>query len=150
MLPVKQVQFKSLMCDYSGVSMVTRRGFRGGSVGKESAAVQEMEADVHLISGSGRSSEGHDNPLQCSCLENPRHEGAWCAAIFGVTQSWTRLKRLSSSSSSKVTLDASGYVYYISQYTPFLFKSFWIGASSWERSSVQAQSYQIFTIANMV
>ena len=69
-------------------------------MGKESAAVQEMEADVHLISGSGRSSEGHDNPLQCSCLENPRHEGAWCAAIFGVTQSWTRLKRLSSSSSS--------------------------------------------------
>ena len=39
------------------------------------------------------------NPLQCSCLENPRDRGAWWAAVYGVTQSWTRLKRLSSSSS---------------------------------------------------
>ena len=43
--------------------------------------------------------EGNGNPLQCSCLENPRDEGAWWAAIYGITQSWTRLKRLSSSSS---------------------------------------------------
>ena len=43
--------------------------------------------------------EGNGNPLQCSCLENPRDGGAWWAAIYGVTQSWTRLKRLSSSSS---------------------------------------------------
>ena len=42
--------------------------------------------------------EGNGNPLQCSCLENPRDGGAWWAAICGVTQSWTRLKRLSSSS----------------------------------------------------
>ena len=40
------------------------------------------------------------NPLQCSCLENPRDGGAWWAAIYGVAQSPTRLKRLSSSSSS--------------------------------------------------
>ena len=39
------------------------------------------------------------NPLQCSCLENPRDGGAWWAAIYGVTQSRTRLKRLSGSSS---------------------------------------------------
>ena len=39
------------------------------------------------------------NPLQCSCLENPRDGGAWRAAIYGVAQSQTRLKRLSSSSS---------------------------------------------------
>ena len=44
--------------------------------------------------------EGNGNPLQCSCLENPRDRGAWWAAISGVTQSQTRLKRLSSSSSS--------------------------------------------------
>ena len=44
--------------------------------------------------------EGHGNPLQCSCLENPRDGGAWWAAIYGVAQSRTRLKRLSSSSSS--------------------------------------------------
>ena len=43
--------------------------------------------------------EGNGNPLQCSCLENPRDGGAWWAAICGVTQSWTQLKRLSSSSS---------------------------------------------------
>ena len=41
--------------------------------------------------------EGNGNPLQCSCLENPRDGGAWWAAIYGVTQSQTRLKRLSSS-----------------------------------------------------
>ena len=44
--------------------------------------------------------EGNGNPLQCSCLENPRDGGAWWAAVFGVAQSQTRLKQLSSSSSS--------------------------------------------------
>ena len=44
--------------------------------------------------------EGNGNPLQCFCLENPRNGGAWWAAIYGVPQSRTRLKRLSSSSSS--------------------------------------------------
>ena len=39
--------------------------------------------------------EGNGNLLQCSCLENPRDGGAWWAAVYGVTQSWTRLKRLS-------------------------------------------------------
>ena len=43
--------------------------------------------------------EGNGNPLQHSCLENPRDGRAWWAAIYGVAQSWTRLKRLSSSSS---------------------------------------------------
>ena len=33
--------------------------------------------------------EGNGNPLQCSCLENPRDRGAWWAAVYGVTQSWT-------------------------------------------------------------
>ena len=45
--------------------------------------------------------EGNGNPLQCSCLENPRDRGAWWAAVYGTAQSWTRLKRLSSSSSSR-------------------------------------------------
>ena len=40
--------------------------------------------------------EGDGNPLQCFCLENPRDSGAWWAAVYGVTQSWTRLKQLSS------------------------------------------------------
>ena len=43
--------------------------------------------------------EGNGNPLQCSCLKNPRDRGAWWAAVYGVAPSRTRLKRLSSSSS---------------------------------------------------
>ena len=46
--------------------------------------------------------EGNGNPLQCSCLENPRDRGAWWADVCGVAQSRTRLKWLSSSSSSKL------------------------------------------------
>ena len=48
--------------------------------------------------------EENGNPLQCSCLENPRDGGAWWAAIYGVAQSQTRLKRLSSSNSSSIIL----------------------------------------------
>ena len=43
--------------------------------------------------------EGNGNPLQCSCLENPRDGGAWWAAVYGVAQSQTQLQRLSSSRS---------------------------------------------------
>ena len=42
--------------------------------------------------------EGNGNPLQRSCLENPRDGGAWWAAVYGIAQSRTQLKRLSSSS----------------------------------------------------
>ena len=51
--------------------------------------------------------EGNGNPLQCSCLENPRGGGAWWAAVYGVAQSRTRLKRLSRSSSSQCKIQAS-------------------------------------------
>ena len=51
--------------------------------------------------------EGSGNPLQCSCLENPRDGGAWWAAFYGVTQSQTQLKRLSSSSSIMISEVAS-------------------------------------------
>ena len=53
---------------------------------------------VHLYIVAVLSREGDGNPLQCSCLENPRDGGAWWAAVSGVAQSQTRLKRLSSSS----------------------------------------------------
>ena len=57
------------------------------------------ERDAGWIPGMGRSpGEGNGNPLQCSCLENPRDGGAWWAAVYGVAQSRTRLKQLSSSS----------------------------------------------------
>ena len=46
--------------------------------------------------------EGNGNPLQCSCLENPRDGGAWWAAVYGVVQGRTRLKRHSSSSRGSI------------------------------------------------
>ena len=49
--------------------------------------------------------EGNGNPLPCSCLENPRDRGAWWAAICGVAQSRTRLKRLGSSGSRNFVSD---------------------------------------------
>ena len=54
---------------------------------------------LHLHFSLSCIGEGNGSPLQCSCLENPRDGGAWWAAFYGVTQSRTRLKRLSSSSS---------------------------------------------------
>ena len=55
---------------------------------------------LHFHFSLSRIGEGNGNPLQCSCLENPRDRGAWWAAVYGVAQSQTLLKRLSSSSSS--------------------------------------------------
>ena len=52
---------------------------------------------LHFHSSLSCIGEGNGNPLQCSYLENPRDGGAWWAAIYGVAQSQTRLKRLSSS-----------------------------------------------------
>ena len=49
--------------------------------------------------------KGDGTPLQYSCLENPMDGGAWWAAVHGVARSWTRLKRLSNSSSSKSLLE---------------------------------------------
>ena len=46
--------------------------------------------------------EGNGTPLQYSCLETPMDGGAWWAAVYGVSQSRTRLKQLSSSSSSSI------------------------------------------------
>ena len=51
--------------------------------------------------------EENGNPLQCSCLENPREEGAWWAAIYEVAQSRTWLKQLSSSSSIVAACESS-------------------------------------------
>ena len=65
-------------------------GFPISSNGKESAC---NAGDLGLIPGLGRSpGEGHGNPLQCSCLENPMDRGAWWATVHGITKSQTRLK----------------------------------------------------------
>ena len=62
-----------------------------------------------LLAYSCFTGEGNGNPLQCSCLENPRHGGAWWAAVYGVAQSWTRLKQLSSSSCFTVLVSTEQY-----------------------------------------
>ena len=60
-------------------------GFSGSSEGKESAC---NAGDLDSILGLGRSPrEGDGNPLQCSCLENPKDRGAWLATVHGVAES---------------------------------------------------------------
>ena len=61
---------------------------------------QDMTEGLHFHFSLSCIGEGNGNPLQYSCLENHRDGGAWWAAVYGVVQSWTWLKRLSSSSSS--------------------------------------------------
>ena len=61
----------------------------------ESDATEQLRFHFSL----SRNGEGNGNPLQCSCLENPRDRGAWWAAVYGVARSQTRLTQLSSSSS---------------------------------------------------
>ena len=60
----------------------------------------DMTERLHFHFSLSCIGEGNGNPLQCSCLENPRDRGAWQAAVSGVAQSRTRLKQLSSSSTS--------------------------------------------------
>ena len=64
-----------------------------------------------------RLGEGNGNPLQYSCLENPMDGGAWWAAVYGVAQSWTRLKQLSSSSSRKRLGRGTGWCNVLDWYT---------------------------------
>ena len=66
------------------------------STGREESDTTER---LHFHFSLSRTAEGNDNPLQCSCPENPRDRGAWWAVVYGVAQTQTRLKRLSSSSS---------------------------------------------------
>ena len=75
-----------------------RRSLVGCSPG---VAASDMTEQLHFHFALSCIGEGNGNPLQCSCLENPRDGGAWWAAVYGVTQSQTRLKRLSSSTSNK-------------------------------------------------
>ena len=66
----------------------------------------DMTKRLHFHFSLSCTGEGNGNLLQCSCLENPKDREAWWAAVYGVAQSWTRLKRLSSSSSSMVYIDS--------------------------------------------
>ena len=79
----------------SGRSLAEGNGYPFQYSHKSKAVWQKCLDFFHLLFG-----EGNGNPLQCSCLENPRDGGARWAAIYGVTQSRTQMKRFSSSSSS--------------------------------------------------
>ena len=69
-------------------------GFSGGSAVKNPPAMQETP----VRSPGG----GHGNPLQYSCLENPRERGGWWATIHGVAKSWIQLKLLSTVTYAKM------------------------------------------------
>ena len=64
-------------------------------------SMRSLESDapeqLHFHFSLSCTGEGNGNPLQCSFLENPRDGEAWWAAVYGIAQSWTWLKRLSSS-----------------------------------------------------
>ena len=76
-----------------------RRSLVGCSPGGREES--DMTKWLHFPFSLSCTGEGNGNPLQCSCLENPRDGGAWWAAVYGVAQSRTRLKRLSSSNQSR-------------------------------------------------
>ena len=59
-------------------------------VSKSQTGLSDFTLTFHLLG------EGNANPLQCSCLENPRDGGAWWASVYGVAQSWTRLSNFTS------------------------------------------------------
>ena len=89
--------------------------------------------------------EGNGNPLQCSCLENPRDRGAWWAAVHGVAQSWTRLKQLSSSRqhikkqrrySANKGPSSQGLVFPLVMY----------GCESWTRKKAKCQRFDAFEL----
>ena len=115
----------AFLCLLTSLSMIISRSFHvrgrwhptpvllpGGSHGRRSLVgcsswdfeESDMTERLHFHFSLSCFGEGNGNPLQCSCLENPRDGGAWWAAIYGVAQSRTQLKRLSSSSSSGVHL----------------------------------------------
>ena len=81
---------------------------RRSLVGYSSWGLEESDTTerLHFHFSLSYIGEGNGNPLQCSCLENPRDGGAWWAAVYGVVQSQTLLKPLSSSSSSSRGLHA--------------------------------------------
>ena len=85
---------------YSHPNLLTSLEFSGSFAVRNPPAMQEMQ-ETGSIPESGRSpGGGHGNPFQYSCLENPMDRGAWKAVVHRVTESWTRLKRLSTSTMS--------------------------------------------------
>ena len=82
-------------------------GFPRGASGKEPACQLRLDLrDVRLLPGSGRSlGGGHGDPLQYSCLENPKDRGAWQATVHRVSESRTQLKLLSMHTCMRVLIN---------------------------------------------
>ena len=91
-----------------------------------------MTERLHFHFSLSSIGEGNGNPLQCSCLENPREGGAWWATAYVVAQSRTQMKWLSSSSSS-VPEWSRGIPYFLQFKSEFGYKEFmiWATVSSW-------------------
>ena len=77
--------------------------------------------------------EGNGNPLQCSCLENPRDREAWWAAVYGVAQSRTWLKRRSSSSSSSIRYKILKYIVFFLSFQEYQLKIYLVKKIPWRR-----------------
>ena len=90
--------FSSNPCSYLGKSHGWR-SLEGYSHGLAEGQTRLSDFTFTFHFSLSRIGEGNGNPLQYSCLENPRDGGAWWAAVYGVAQSQTRLKWLSSSCS---------------------------------------------------
>ena len=100
-------------------------GFPGGSDGKASAC---NAGDPGSIPGWGRSlGGGNGNPLQHSCLENPRDGGAWWAAVYGVAQSRTRLSDSAAAAGASILVSIVAAAIYVPETA--LRGSLW--SSSW-------------------
>ena len=104
----------------------------------------DMTERLHFHFSLSCIEEENGNPLQCSCLENPRDGGAWWVAVYGITQSWTRLMRLSSSSSSNGVLHFFESVY-LSLYFIFIIFSLFFRLHNFYLSIF---SFLIFPSAN--
>ena len=72
--------------------LTMKRWVRHPTYTLEAQTFETMIEQLHFHFSLSRIGEGNGNPLQCSCLENPRDGGAWWAAVYGVAQSRTRLK----------------------------------------------------------
>ena len=92
--------------------------------------------------------EGNGNPFQCSCLENPRDGGAWWAAVYGVAQSRTRLKRLSSSSSSTVNFVVRHAFSFFNSY--FKSRNFFKNSFKYKEYKTTLYSLQVYPLENLV
>ena len=94
------------MAPHSSTLLPGKSHGRRSLVGFSPWSRQESDTteQLHFLFSLSCIGEGNGNPLQYSCLENPRDEAAWWAAVYGDAESRTRLKQLSSSSSKVILL----------------------------------------------